>query len=477
MAEKLSEASWIAFAKKRDLDDAALLKALARLDKSDATSHDARLDALDDVVAQCKKFTVALAKRAKELGDKPFKEAKDKAYELLDEAEKQQKTVRAAKDSASDGDEESPALITTKMVPLLRQLRKGEVRMPVLIALSGRQAAVMISPRAISPSRRNMLAEAAGGGTMKYVVGECVFENGALTFIVQSPAGGLAKRMRAALLEQTGLRLKIRVRGEDGEESDGEDEQDAESTQEASSNSVPAAPPLHAPAAPVAAATASPAARAWAQRLPAVQQRLAEALRAQHPQTAKLRKLVEFAADKANVQHDHAAALKALDMLEQLLDAPAPSEPAAEGAAAGPSADPGAVSRIAPAVVYTQTRLVWDAARGKIRGDLARLEQAILSHYKGQGALSEITRSVRKLDGVLALFDDSLSDALDKALNATTPDGKQESHDEARTIIARYQSYLATDPIVQELDGNPFVPVTVKATLTGVLGTLASKIV
>lgn len=490
MAEKLSEAAWTTFAKKRDLDDAALVKALARLDKTDAARHEARLDALDEVVTQFKKLNIALAKRAKELGDKPFKEAKDKLNELLDEAEKLQKSTRADKDNAGDDEEESPALLTSKMIPLLRELRKGEARMPALIALVGKDTAVLISRRAISPSRRKLVAEASGGsGAAKYVNAECVYEGGVLTFIVQSAAGGLAKRLRLALLTQTDMRLKVRVRGDDGEEADGEEGESEQGggTQPGTPSpqgGIPPAPPLPQSTAPgTASPTAStdapstapsPAAQAWAQRLPGVQQRLAQALRAQHPETAKLRKLIEFAADKANTQKDHAGALKALDMLEQVLDAPV-----APGSAPTPqpqSPAPGG-SRIAPAIVYTQTRLVWGATRSKIQGELKKLEQAILDHYQGQAAMPQITQSVRKLDGVLALFDESLSDALDNALNAEDAAKKQHWHDEARAIIARYQTYLATDPIVQELDDNPFVPIAVQSTLSGSLATLAAKIV
>ena len=48
---------------------------------------------------------------------------------------------------------------------------------------------------------------------MKYIVGECKFEDKALTFVVQSPATQLAKRIRQALLEQTEMRLKVKVQG------------------------------------------------------------------------------------------------------------------------------------------------------------------------------------------------------------------------------------------------------------------------
>ena len=52
MAEKLTESTWTAFAKKRDLDDSALVKALKAFDKTEETKPEPRLDALGDVVVQ-----------------------------------------------------------------------------------------------------------------------------------------------------------------------------------------------------------------------------------------------------------------------------------------------------------------------------------------------------------------------------------------------------------------------------------------
>lgn len=227
MSDKyLSVAEWKKFSKGRDLKDAALLKALEAFDKAERASADLRLKSLDELEKQA----AALLKTAKS----------DKALVTqmadMDKALKaQRKTIElAAKEarakppaSADDEDEDSPALLTTMMVPLLRQLRKGEVVMPTLIALSSKEAALLISRRPISPGKRKLLNEALGlSSGLKYLMGECVFEEEAYTFVVPTQAAGLAKRLKQALLKQTGLRLKVRVRGEDGDDEDG----DAEST-------------------------------------------------------------------------------------------------------------------------------------------------------------------------------------------------------------------------------------------------------
>jgi len=310
MADKLlSEAAWTSFTKKQklDLDDGPLVKALARFDKTDEKKPDARLDALKDIVEQAKKQVTLLAKKKKELGDKPFNEAKDKLYALLDAAETLQRDIPSQADADEEAD--SPALLTTKLVPLLRQLRAGDVTMSAMIGTAGRNTAVLIMRRPISPSRRTLLAEVldAKGGA-KYIVGEVMLEAKALTFVVKSQAAGLAKRIRQALLDQTGLRLKVRVRGEDGDsDEDGEDE--AEATPTGGRPEVPEAPPLP-----------SAAELAWRQRELKVKGPLEEALAARHPEATKLRALSGYASEKAEAG-DFAGAMKALEMLEATLKA------------------------------------------------------------------------------------------------------------------------------------------------------------
>ena len=130
MPDKLSESAWSSFTKKQGLklDDGALVKALAKFDKTDESKPEPRLDALKDIVEQVKKQVIALARQKKELGDKPFALVKGKLDELLGLAEDAQKQVRAAAE-ADDDEADSPVLLTTKMIPLVRELRKGEARM------------------------------------------------------------------------------------------------------------------------------------------------------------------------------------------------------------------------------------------------------------------------------------------------------------------------------------------------------------
>lgn len=466
MAEKLTASAWTSFAKKKALDDGALVKSLTKFEAIADDKYDALIDALEDVVSQLNKLIVSLPKKKPPLPDKELREVKDKAHGFLEVAERALKDARSAKvNAASEDDDESPALLTTKMVPLLREVKKGGVQLQALVAMAGKATAVLIMRRTISPAMRKLLAgylDATGG--LKYSAGHCELENNVVTFVLQTEAAGMAKRIRQAILDQTGQRLKVRVRGIDGNDEDGEDEgeqpaQGADGPGENVGGDIPTPP--------------SPDALNWQQRWPRVRAAVTQALdQGQHPEAAKLRAVLGFANDKGAVNGDFVAGLKALDTLEQLLK----SAPQAAAAAAAPAAS-GSRSTVAPAIVYTQTRLAWVATRSKVKAELDKLEKSILAHYQGNEVLPNVVRSVRKLDSVLEMFDESLTDQLDKALNATDAAEKARCHDEARQVIARYQGYLASDPFVQELDGNPFIPISVRSTLDTTLKTLASKIV
>jgi len=464
MAEKLIESNWTAFTKKLklELDDAALVKALAKADKTDIAKPEPRQDALEDLVELIKKQVIALAKRKKELGDKVFGEVKDKLYALLEVAEEQLKlaetAVAAAKaEASSDEEEDTPVLLTKKMVPLVRELRKGGVTMHALICTAGKNTALLIMRRPIAPARRKLLAEAVDAkGGAKYIAAECMLEDKVLTFVVQSQAAGLAKRLRQALLDQTELRLKVKVRGDDGEDADGEDEGDVAAPEASDTGSdIPPAPPL-----PSSVEAPDPA-LAFKARLEALMPKLKSA----HPSAEAARQKVSDAGALSR-KREWDAATHLLDEAEALLAEPDSSEPPA----------PPTKPTIAPAIVYTQTRLAWGATRKKIQGELQKLEKAILDAYKNHTVLPEVAKGVRKLDQVLEVFDESLNDALDAALNSADPDVKKRHHDEARDIIAKYQGFLKSDAMVRELDANPFVPIAVQSTLSSTLAVLASKI-
>lgn len=314
----ITELEWRKFSKGRGFKDGAFVKALAALETG--KTPEAKLAALEDIEKQAD-----LLRRANK-ADRELGSYLDDAEKAAGKERKQQDAEArkmAAQSSSTEDEEESPALLTTRMIPLLRELRKGEVTMPALICTAGKSAAVLVMRRSIAPARRKMLAEfidASGGA--KYISGECRYENNVLTFIVQGAAAGLAKRLRQAVYEQTNLRLKVLVRGDDGEEHDGDNEE-LDPSQQASE----AAQQQPSQAAQPADAEDI---RDYVARRRELEESLQAALRARHPEANKLRAVCGFADDKAKA-HDFAGAHKALDMLEKLL-VTTPAQPVASPA-------------------------------------------------------------------------------------------------------------------------------------------------
>lgn len=317
MSDKnLTELEWKKFSKGKGYKDSAFNKAIASLEKAKSDAA-LQLDALKDIEKEADSLRKA-NKADKELVSylDDLDKALDKQRKLSDfEARKQAKD--AAKDSGDD-EEETPALLTTRMVPLIRQVRKGE-EMQVMLASTGKEVAVLMSRRGISPSKRKLMTDYLDAGTPKFFLGTAIFEENAVTFVLKTQAAGLAKKVKAALLKQTELRLKVRVRGEDPNDidQDGEDEDEgspAESTD-------------------TGGKAKSADEERYTRRIEALTQALADALKAQHPEAGKLRAVIGFASDKA-AGGDFTGAGKALDMLEKLLAIPVPGAGASSGNAA-----------------------------------------------------------------------------------------------------------------------------------------------
>ena len=232
----LTEAHWKSTASELGLKDADLPKLLGQLARAEKAGPKELLDALEALDKQ----RTRLAREHK--ASKPAQKLFDQMDQAIGSLRKQaQKDLDVQAAAASEDEADSPDLLGSKMVPLLRELRKGELQMPALISTAGRQTAVLIMRRAISTSRHKMMAQAldAAGG-VKHIRAQCLLEGGKLTFVVEASASGLAKRIREALLNQTGQRLKVLVRGPDGAaEEDGEDAEDGEAPTAPSLRPVP----------------------------------------------------------------------------------------------------------------------------------------------------------------------------------------------------------------------------------------------
>jgi outer membrane protein OmpA-like peptidoglycan-associated protein len=231
----LSDAGWKDVAGKSKVKDNGLLKALEKLKRLGDDDHDETTKVLDEVgklagLLQKDKAVAAIpvvAKYVAEVIGEAQAMARDVAKAKAEHEKAQKAEAEAEKKAAvktaehhDDDDELTPELLTTKLKPLLKLVAKGET-MHTLVAKSGKKVVVMMSRKPISPARRQMLADELGGGSTKYYPGICRLEAGAMTFALKNEVAGMAKLVKVALLEQTGLRLnKLKCRGDDGEDAD-----------------------------------------------------------------------------------------------------------------------------------------------------------------------------------------------------------------------------------------------------------------
>ncbi|MFY7856367.1 MAG: hypothetical protein ACOVQT_09535 [Rubrivivax sp.] len=372
----LSESEWKGFASKNDIKNAAVPKALAALAKADRQGPEARREAAeavhDAVTALQRDF------KGNKAVLKHLEQMDDAAAEVASEADRD---IEAAAKAAADEDEaDSPELLGKKMIPLLRELRKGDTVMHALITTAGRNTAVLIMRRSISPARRKMMQEAVDAqGGAKHLPGQVMQVDGAITFVMDAAVAGLAKRVRAALLEQTGLRLKVVVRDTEGvADQDGEDEEDAKAK-------TPATPEPN---------TGNAAAALYEQRRATLEPRLLAALKAQHPEATKLRASDGFAQEKAR-SGDHAAALKALDMVERLLSSAPP--PTARPETQDVGSDPAAAfnARLAALLPRVKAAMAEAGAAGndlKLKASEAGLHARKREFGPAQALLDEVER-------------------------------------------------------------------------------------
>ena len=148
---------------------------------------------------------------------------------------------------------------------------------------------------------------------------------------------------------------------------------------------------------------------------------------------------------------------------------------AAAGNGAGSSA-PTDAGAAAGAVIYGKSRLAWLAARQKMVSDIEQLRAAIAATYQDDPAAPEVASSYAStVQPIIEGFDTALADQLDAAVSATDPAKRGELVGQAKATIGRYQTFLDA-PLIADLDANPFLPLTIHATLSNTLAALSKTI-
>lgn len=147
---------------------------------------------------------------------------------------------------------------------------------------------------------------------------------------------------------------------------------------------------------------------------------------------------------------------------------PSPAQPVPAGT---PAHGKAAVQR------YRKSRQVWVATRKKVDAELEKLSGKIQGFDHGGKFGNDIAATFLKtIDPVLSTLDDSLAGLLEQAENAEDQAEADQALEQARTTIGLYQDFAASNPIIKQLDGNPFMPMTIGKTISASLAALASAI-
>ena len=140
MASLLPSSVWSAFARKLGVEDAAVLKALTVLEKCNEDAHGPRLDALEALVRPLNQHLAPITKRKAALGDKPFREVRDRLQGMLDEI----KTLRIRTEALRDAAAAQPQ--ASERAAVLAQARQRLAGIRQALALSTLLASVEANP-------------------------------------------------------------------------------------------------------------------------------------------------------------------------------------------------------------------------------------------------------------------------------------------------------------------------------------------
>ena len=491
VSKALSDSGWKDVAAKNRIKDNGLLKLLADHKRIDEAKHDDAIASLDQIVklaTQLKKAkdvaaASAASKYVSELADaaesdrRAFVKAKAEAEKRTKAEEAKKQDAKKAAEEHDDDDEEgegSSALLTTKLIPLLRQVNKGE-SMHVLVARAGKQVAVMMSRKPIAPARRKILADQLGvSGGIKYFGGHCVNEGGATTFVLKSEVAGLAKQLKLALFNQTGLRVKkIACRGDDGDDSD--DDGDGVPPEQGAGEKVGGDTPE--PPRPGEGMTRPFELSASVGR---GGKNLEEDV--QQVQTALNRRA------GAGLDVDGRCGKATIDAIMEFQRALGQSRPdgrvdpnrgtaralAASGKIGKPPPPP---NPMAPPEDLGEATLgrapqVWHGTRNILDHNIKELKRAIRQEYASEHPtlLAEIDQNVQRVDVILEKLDTRLSQTLERAGAAKTPAQRQAEIATAKTILNDYVAFVKSEPLIDHIDKNPFnVDAQVRKTITNSL--------
>lgn len=436
MSDKnLTSKEWLKFSAGKAYKDTAFAKALAAVDKGSQGPASAQLEGLEELRAQAR----ALLKVYK--ADK----ALDGWLADLELSAKKRALVleKSAAQAQAPGDEDDSGSALTDPKRLLQQLtllRRDPDRTAQFAYVDGVGKApgvLTVSPKVAGRKLFALLADQTGSKLGAF--GAIWVDGSDLILQLDKPMSGLVKKLRVPV-KACGFKARnIVLMSDDGSvfEKDADAQDDGE---------------------PAAAAAADDA--ALVARLKTLVPRVTALAASPESKAAKL------LASEAGVflrKGDLAKAGELLSKAEALmarLDGPA---------AAG--------AKVAPKVLYTQTRLAWDGVRKHVQAELRKVEAAVLAESANEPDFSVIQGNVKMLYTVLDRLDDRLIDVLDEALNAEVDAQRKAHQKQALGLVDEYLAYVNSgDPFLEAIDDNGFVDVQLLSVLSQRLADMRAQL-
>ncbi len=270
---------------------------------------------------------------------------------------------------------------------------------------------------------------------------------------LNAAVSGMARRL-VKTLKGTGFNKVVLV-SEDGSAIESHEEADEE-LDAAAAVGAPAPPPA-APPPPAAVMTAEEKAAAAATLSKALAQLIAAIPAASGADAERKAVLAKLATDaNANIKTGNLtyAANFIAQLRTEIAVAPKPAGAAGLGSA----------------------RLEWTGTQTKVRTDLGKLRAALGEAYADHPMQGQIQASFdAKVGPVLAQFDDRVLDSLDEVMAAPEP-GRETLLAQTRALLKQALEFALKDPIVAELDANPFAPLAIRAEVGKKIATMAKAL-
>jgi hypothetical protein len=348
------------------------------------------------------------------------------------------------------------------------------------LAIGSKGAYLVAGPR-LAPDALKQAKEETGG---KFVRGDCEWseEKKAYVFgLSKKPPGGLAKKIRKAILDQTlkKLQVKVLVRGPGGPEIDADTDADTMGAVDLEDAPEISAPPPSAPP-PPAPPPPSQDSVVFTNRMRALSPAYIKAIQASPTSRAELDNLSGLATTAAKAG-DYATALTRLDAYEAAI-----KKTLVTAAQRAPAPAPGPAGQAKPVrnVIFQQSRLLWEAARKKMMAELQTAEKKLLAHCQAVNDdphgevtynLADVEAKSKQLYTILEKLDEQLIDKLDEALNAKTPELRTQKHQEAKVLITEYEREVTQNAILAAMQSSRVAQSNLRETIIGVLNGMKSK--